>query len=96
VVEANCPVKIALLDGAQNTPGQCALLKETPRLANLSMLGVFACLCPIAPTQSHKSSTAKNITLGGESFAKSGEKKLKKSASKNADDLFICTRIDHY
>jgi len=41
-----------------------ALVNVTPLRASASMLGVTACWSPNGPTQSHMSSTAKNITLG--------------------------------
>jgi len=51
-------------DGAQNIPAVCALRKVTPDAARRSILGVTACLYPLGPTQSHKSSNAKNRMFG--------------------------------
>jgi hypothetical protein len=65
-------------------------LNDTPRLANASMLGVFACVWPIAPTQSHKSSTAKKITFG-DPLAETCGATPRMSATSNAPILAINT-----
>jgi hypothetical protein len=57
-------VKIAEREGAQNTPAVWAFVNVTPRRASLSILGVTACPYPSGPTQSQRSSKAKNKTLG--------------------------------
>jgi hypothetical protein len=62
------PVSRLTRDGLHKGAEQYALVKETPRLARRSMLGVFAWgWPPRCPTQSRKSSTAMNSTLGGSS-----------------------------
>ena len=57
------------------------------------MLGVFAWVYPIVPTQSHKSSTAKKITLGGESLAKTDGTSPRASAVNNTATPFISTYV---
>src|SRR5688572_9815280 len=59
------PLNTAALEGQQSGEAQWVLAKTMPRLARRSMWGVLTCGCPFRnPTQSFKSSTAMNSTLG--------------------------------
>ena len=44
VVEACSPVQMAVREGAQYTPGACALVNVIPESAKRSILGVLTCL----------------------------------------------------
>ena len=63
------PVISAALEGPQGGAAQCAFVNNTPRFAKASMFGVMACgYPPKTPTQSFRSSTEMNRTLGFSGF----------------------------
>ena len=86
-MEANWPEKMAARLGAQKTPAVWALLKLTPLLASLSMLGVMARgVLPRQPIQSFMSSTARKRMLG---LSLANPEKERREARKNKNSLCV-------
>ena len=96
VDEGRLPHIMLIRDGLHIVPWLCALVNITPRLASLSILGVFVSGCPsIHPIQSFKSSTTINNTLGRVSSWANSRNCVNKSAivigtlTSNRKPLFI-------
>ena len=83
-------------EGLQSGAEQWAWLKETPLLASRSIWGVFAFGWPSkCPTQSRKSSTAMNNTLGLPSDGQEAVKNARPTNSVHLIMVFIPLEFQH-
>ena len=83
-------------EGLQSGAEQWAWLKETPLLASRSIWGVFAFGWPSkCPTQSRKSSTAMNNTLGLPNDGQEAVKNARPTNSVHLITVFIPLEFQH-